>query len=77
MLEVLGSGTFASTKRAYWAKGEREVAVKVMKKELLKGDAASAVNDELSLLEGLEHPNIVKLYDYWESRQKWYLSFGP
>lgn len=54
----LGTGTFAATKKAYWSKGDKEVAVKIIKKDLLQGEAASQVQDELSLLEGLEHPNI-------------------
>lgn len=36
--------------------------MKVIKKELLQGEASSQVHDELSLLEGLEHPNIGALW---------------
>lgn len=60
-LDILGSGTFASTRKAHWSRTEEHVAVKVIKKELLKGDASSAVQDELSLLQGLQHPNIGSL----------------
>ncbi|GAA5968427.1 hypothetical protein JCM11641_007632 [Rhodosporidiobolus odoratus] len=62
--------------------GKMEVAVKVVKKKHLNGDL-SAVFDEIEVLQGLDHPNIgeatsvmdFKLYDTFESREKFYLSF--
>ncbi|GAA6018070.1 hypothetical protein JCM10207_006071 [Rhodosporidiobolus poonsookiae] len=85
---VLGHGAFGEVKQATWAPppdsphyaraqkvgGKLEVAVKVIKKKALKGDV-SAVFDEVEILRELDHPNIVKFYDSFESREKFYLTF--
>ncbi|GJN93066.1 hypothetical protein Rhopal_006111-T1 [Rhodotorula paludigena] len=83
---VLGTGAFGEVKQASWAPppdnphhaeaagGRIEVAVKVIRKKALKGDL-QAVFDEVEVLTGLNHPNVVKLYDTFESKEKFYLAF--
>ncbi|CAG8622564.1 3352_t:CDS:2 [Paraglomus brasilianum] len=67
--KTLGTGTYGSVKEAVNVSTGQKVAVKV----ILKKDAASQnemVQKEMQVLQNLDHPNIVKFYDWFESRDK-------
>ncbi|WWC68882.1 uncharacterized protein I206_102818 [Kwoniella pini CBS 10737] len=75
--ELLGRGGFGKVVRATWTPsegGKKDVALKIISKKLVKGNE-QAVMDEINVLKGLDHPNIVHVWDHFESRDKFYLTF--
>ncbi|OWZ70960.1 hypothetical protein AYX14_03670 [Cryptococcus neoformans] len=75
--ELLGRGGFGKVVKALWTPPEREpkeVALKIINKKLVKGNE-QAVLDEISVLKRLDHPNIVHVWDDFESRDKYYIAF--
>jgi serine/threonine protein kinase len=47
---------------------------RIIPKKLVR-DNPSVVLDEINVLKGLDHPNIVHVWDHFESRDKYYLTF--
>ncbi|KAI9473454.1 MAG: kinase-like domain-containing protein [Benjaminiella poitrasii] len=72
--EELGSGSYGYVKKAIRIKDNREVAIKIIPKSKVKGHF-DMVYSEMKVLESLSHPNIIGFYDWFESREKFYLVF--
>ncbi|ORX94136.1 Pkinase-domain-containing protein [Basidiobolus meristosporus CBS 931.73] len=72
--KVLGSGSYGEVKEAQVTKTGQLVAIKVILKERL-GDRLDMVYRELATVKKLQHPNVVGLIDWFESKTKFYLVF--
>jgi tRNA A-37 threonylcarbamoyl transferase component Bud32 len=72
--EQLGIGGMATVYRAYHARLDRHVAIKVMHQALQEDPTFKArFEREAQIVARLEHPNIVPVYDYDEFAQQPYL----
>ncbi|CAO3653082.1 unnamed protein product [Mucor hiemalis] len=72
--EELGCGSYGYVKKANRIKDNKEVAIKIIPKSKVKGHF-EMVYSEMKVLEGLSHPNVIGFYNWFESREKFYLVF--
>ena len=61
IVSLVGEGAFGSVYRARDIKLDRIVAIKFIN---IVNDVLERFNDELEAIKGLDHPNIVRLYDF-------------
>jgi len=62
-----GSGSYGSVKRATRISDGLEVAVKIIPKKNVAGHF-DMVLSEMNVLKGVDHPNVIHFYDWFESR---------
>ncbi len=72
MGKTLGAGSFGVVKQAKNTLTSEDVAIKIILKKTLKGNE-QMVYDELLLLKSVQHPHIVSLRDWFESKHKFYI----
>ncbi|KAI8144741.1 kinase-like domain-containing protein [Fennellomyces sp. T-0311] len=70
----LGRGSFGSVRRATRISDGKQVAIKIIAKKTVKGHF-DMVQTEMQVMKGLDHPNVIGFYDYFESRDKFYMVF--
>ena len=72
--EQVGAGDFGVVYRAYQPSVGREVAIKVIRPELVnEASFIRRFEAEAQLVAQLEHPYVVSLYDYWRDPEGAYL----
>ncbi|KAF2972485.1 hypothetical protein GQX73_g1118 [Xylaria multiplex] len=74
LLEKMGDGAFSNVYRARDRQGDAgEVAIKVVRKFEMNNMQRANILKEVQIMRSLDHPNIVKLVDFSESRQYYYI----
>ncbi|XP_071390204.1 serine/threonine-protein kinase NIM1-like [Centroberyx affinis] len=69
----IGYGTFSRVKMAFHALTRDKVALKVLDKTRLDIQAQRLLSREISSMEGLQHPNVVRLYEVVDTPCRLYL----
>lgn len=62
---TLGAGTYGIVREAEGPQGK--VAIKIIMKKSVKGNE-QMVYDEMNMLKRMNHPHIVKFYEWFESK---------
>ncbi|KAK6331209.1 hypothetical protein TWF696_003269 [Orbilia brochopaga] len=74
LLEKMGDGAFSNVYRAKDSLGELgEVAIKVVRKYELSSSQRANILKEVQIMRQLNHPNIVKLISFSESKSYYYI----
>ncbi|KAJ9136660.1 Serine/threonine-protein kinase srk1 [Pleurostoma richardsiae] len=74
LLEKMGDGAFSNVYRARDLEGNAgEVAIKVVRKFEMNSMQRANILKEVQIMRQLDHPNIIKLIDFSESRQYYYI----
>jgi calcium-dependent protein kinase len=73
-MKVLGSGSFGKVFKAT-NKSDRsiEIAIKVMNKSEMTEDDLVCLRREVSIMQQVDHPNIVKYYETYDDKKYIYL----
>lgn len=74
LVEKMGDGAFSNVYRAKDSTTEYgEVAIKVVRKFEMNSNQRANILKEVQIMRNLDHPNVVKLIDFSESRQYYYI----
>eukprot|EP00124_Ichthyophonus_hoferi_P002027 Ihof_evm11s124 gene=Ihof_evmTU11s124 len=68
---TLGEGTYGKVKLGHDLRTDKNVAIKFIKRESIKTEKhRTRINREIRALKLLDHPNIIKVYDIFETEQE-------
>lgn len=74
IIQLLGEGAFGSVYKVKVKDGEEIRAMKIISKtNLLDSDDPDSVRNEISVLKKLDHPNVMKIYEFFEDKDNFYL----
>ena len=65
----LGKGKFGLVKLGEHKESGRQVAIKIINKEVIEGMELERIKSEIDILKIAKHPNIIKLYDVFENEK--------
>mmetsp|Transcript_19499 Transcript_19499/g.25144 ORF Transcript_19499/g.25144 Transcript_19499/m.25144 type:complete len:339 (-) Transcript_19499:196-1212(-) len=71
--EELGNGAFSVVVEGTQKETGNSYAIKVVTKKKLAREDEAALKDEVMILQEMEHPNIIRLYDFFEEPDFYYL----
>lgn len=71
--KVLGEGAFGEVRICTHRETKEKRAVKVLKKENMDAAEQASMLNEINTLRDLDHPNIVKIYEYFEDDKRFYI----
>jgi len=71
--KVLGQGAFGEVRMCIHRESAAQRAVKVLRKSHMDDDEKRMLFNEINILKEIDHPNIVKMYEFFEDEKRYYL----
>ena len=73
MGKMVGQGAFGEVRECFTKEGNNKRAVKLIMKSHLDKEMEESFKTEVATLKILDHPNILKLYEVFEDKKKYFL----
>jgi calcium-dependent protein kinase len=70
---ILSSGNYSEVRSCYHKTTDEFRAVKILKKHLFKGDLQASLLSEVAILRNLDHPNIIRMYEFFEDEKRFFI----
>jgi calcium-dependent protein kinase len=71
--KVLGKGALSEVRLCIHKNSNVKRAVKVLRKSKLNQNERKMLFNEINILKELDHPNIVRMYEFFEDEKRFYL----
>lgn len=71
--KMLGAGAFGEVRVCMHRESGVQRAVKVLRKANMDEDEKRMFFNEINVLRNLDHPNIVKMYEFFEDDKRYYI----
>lgn len=73
ILETIGKGSYGEVKKILHKSSGEYRAMKIIVKEDVSHEFRQALINEIEILKQLDHPNIVKIYEFYQDKLNFYL----
>ncbi len=73
LTKILGKGAFSTVREGIHRQTEESFAVKCVSKSQMSDDDREALLDEVDILRAMKHKGIIKLYDFYDEDNFYYL----
>ena len=71
--KAIGSGSFGEVRLCIHKETGSQRAVKVLKKSHMDHEEKAMLFNEINNLKDLDHPNILKMYEFFEDEKRYYI----
>lgn len=73
--QAIGSGQYAQVKKAVKQDDNQEYAIKIIDKSKMTPEDVQSLCQEIEILDQIDHPNVVKLLELFDEKNKFYMVF--
>ena len=71
--KMMGSGAFGEVRMCVHRESQAQRAVKVLRKSHMDEEEKRMLFNEINNLKDLDHPNILKMYEFFEDEKRYYI----
>lgn len=73
ILKKIGEGGYSKVFHAQSKNGQEDVAIKIIERKNLDSEETMYIQNEIQILNDLDHPNVVKMIEFEETKDKIYI----